>query len=110
MTEAPTLWDGAELQRDLALDSTEDHAPIGWADEAYRFLEAFLREHQTMHVDELWDAGLPEPPEMRALGPLFLRAARAGIMLRTEEFRPSVRSHLSPKVVWRSCIYQGPKW
>jgi hypothetical protein len=108
--DAPTLWDGAQVQRDLALEAAKDHSPIGWADIAYAFLEDFLREHTTMHVDQLWAAGMPEPREMRALGPLFRRATQAGIMRRSGQTLPSVRSHLSHKPVWESLIYAGPKW
>lgn len=107
MTESPTLWDAAELQRALALDAVGEHAPIGWADEAYAFLESYLAEHAAMHVDDLWAAGMPEPPEMRALGPLVRRAARAGIMRKSGRSLPSVRSHLSEKPLWLSNIYRG---
>lgn len=109
-TETPTLWEGAQLQRDFALASAEEHAPIGWNDTAYQFLEGFLREHAEMHVDELWDAGLPAPPEQRAIGAVIQRAARAGLMRRSGRTRPSVRSHLAHKPVWESLIYAGPKW
>lgn len=95
----------ARVERDSAMAAVEEHAPDEWKTEAWGFLSEYLRTHQFMHVDELWDAGLPVPPELRALGALFNRAVRAGYMAKTDRYRPSVRSHLSPKVVWRSLLW-----
>lgn len=99
-----TLFDVAQEARDEALAAVAEHSDPDWRDEAYEFLTRFLEAHQFMHVDDLWAAGLPEPTEMRALGPLMQRAARNGLMVRTGQSRPSVRSHLSEKPVWRSLI------
>lgn len=106
----PTLFDAAELQRDLALSAVADNSPIGWQESALTFVESYLREHRELFVDDLWSAGLSEPRDMRAVGPLLRKAARAGLMRRTDRSRPSVRSHLAHKPIWESLIYQGPKW
>lgn len=99
----------ARIERDAAIAQVEAHSPPEWRVEAWDFLTEYLRTHETMHVDSLWDAGLPVPPELRALGALFNRAVRAGLMTKTDRYLPSVRSHLSPKVVWRSLSFEGER-
>ena len=97
----------ARRERDRALRLVEEHADPDWKDEA---LEAVRRTAQRMphfHVDSVWEAGLSGTVENRALGAVLQRAARLGWIERTNEVRPSVRSHLSPKPLWRSLIYQG---
>lgn len=103
--DEPTLFDAAQLARDTALEQVDDHADDQWKAEAWNFLVDYLENHQTMFVDDLWDAGLPPTREDRAVGPLFLKAARMGLMVKTPEYRPSVRSHLTGKPVWRSLIF-----
>jgi len=102
--ETLDLFTAAEQARDEALVAVEEHAPIGWTDEAYAFLEAYLRAHAEMHVDDLWAAGMPEPREMRALGPLFKKATNRGLMAKSGRSKPSVRSHLSEKPIWTSLV------
>lgn len=76
-----------------------------WFSDAYRSLVLYLRHHDEVFVDDFWEeVGLPEPRESRALGPVFLKAARAGLMEKTGVFRKSIRSHLTEKPVWRSRI------
>lgn len=94
-------------ERDAAIAQVEAHSPPEWRVEAFAFLTEYLRTHREMFVDDLWTAGLPVPPELRALGALFNRAVRAGLMRKTDRYLPSVRSHLSPKVVWRSLSFEG---
>ena len=68
--------------------------------------------HETMHVDDLWSAGLKKPDSPRGLGTVIQEARRrewiehikanGGVVA-----RPSVRSNLQLKAVWRSRIYRG---
>jgi len=99
-----TLFERAVHDRDEGMARAEAHAPDGWNDAAFEFVRAYLETHDDLFVDDLWEAGLAEPPSPRALGPVLQRAARAGLMARTGEYRPSARSHLSPKPVWRSLV------
>lgn len=103
--ETETLFDAAARARDEAIAQVDEHAAPEWKDAALTFLHAYLVDHETMHVDDLWAAGLEEPHELRALGALFQRAARAGWMCKTGRSRPSVRSHLSDKPIWQSLIW-----
>lgn len=88
-----------------ALTAVETHADPDWMDTAWAALVTYLETHRSLFVDDLWDTGLPEPRESRALGPLILRAARDGLMAKSGEFRKSVRSHMTEKPVWTSLIY-----
>lgn len=105
MTEHQLTLDDARAQRDEGIERVERRAPASWLDYAFEFVTAYLVEHETLFVDDLWTAGLAEPPSMRALGPIMQRAARDGLMVKTGQWRPSVRSNLSEKPVWRSLIF-----
>lgn len=124
MSDAPTLFDApvapeyrpvdpparkrqARRARDEALERVEAAAPAQWTERAYAFLVDYLRHHETMFPDDLWEAGLEEPHELRAIGPVLLRARRAGLMVKTGELRQAVRSHLTERPVWRSLIFEN---
>lgn len=121
MTEIPPhvegqlgLFDGGEArrQRDAALERVEDHAGEEWKDAALRAVEAAAHARREFIVDEVWrflPATVPGPREGRAMGPVMLRARRAGLIRATEMFRPSERvtSHMVPRRVWRSCVFQS---
>jgi uracil-DNA glycosylase len=97
----------AARRRDSALDAVEANADPQWMAVAFDTLVQWLRTHPTFFCDEIWDAGLDEPRESRALGAVMQRAARAGHMCKSGEFRKSVRSNMSEKPVWTSLIHGG---
>lgn len=94
----------ATAERDAAMAQVEGNAPPEWVDEALDFVRHYLEQHDELFVDDLWTAGLPRPPQPRALGPVIKRAAANGWMTKSGEHRPSVSSHMIPKPVWRSLI------
>jgi hypothetical protein len=95
----------AEAERKVALEQVEFGPDHGWAVAAFDELRDLLAKHRTFHVDDFWLATKLHPPTNRkALGPVMMKAARLGLMEKTGEFRPSVSSHLSVKVVWRSLV------
>lgn len=96
----------ARSARDLGMMRAERHAGEDWAEYADRFIRWYARDHREVFVDDLWEAGLEEPASPRALGPRMLAAVRSGILEKTGEYRPSVRSNLTVKPVWRSTIYE----
>lgn len=96
-------------ERDDAIAQVDANAPDLWKHEAWSFICAYLERHPELFCDDLWDAGMPEPPNRRALGPLMQRAARERLMEKTGRYRPSVSSHQIPKDVWRSLIYGGER-
>jgi hypothetical protein len=102
-----TLFEHAAAERLAAvMAELEEHTDPTWATNARLFLAEYLRTHPTMHVDDLWEAGLEPPEEMRALGAVIQWAARRELMTKTSERRPSVRSHLAEKPVWASLVYE----
>ncbi len=82
-----------------------DHDGQAWREYASEFVIQYLHDHAELFVDDLWDAGLEPPPSPRALGPVMLSLARAGLMRKSGEWRPSVRSRLGPKPVWLSQVH-----
>jgi DNA polymerase len=96
----------AENQRDEGMAQVKEAADPTWMQDAWEALIEYLRTHPEFHVDDFWkDTELRMPREARALGPVVMKAARAGLMVKTGEFRESVRSNLSSKPCWRSLIY-----
>lgn len=105
MTAQLTLED-AELARDESLRQIDRAADPSWKDEAYEALRATARNLPEFISDDVWViGGLSSTREDRALGPVFRRAVREGLIVKTDRVRPSARSHASGKPVWRSLIY-----
>ena len=83
-----------------------------WKQYALLFLRDYLRQNETLFVDDLWDAGLREPKSPRALGAVIQNAVRNEWI---EEIwtrdgvaaRPSKRSNMQLKRVWRSQLCRG---
>lgn len=103
-----TLFD-ALAQRDEAMARVEEAAPLEWKDAAWSWLLDYLRTHREFFPDDVWAGGLEPPPERRAFGPLVLRAARAGYIVKAGRLRPRVRGHGTPAEVWTSQLYD-PDW
>ena len=103
---SPGSMDEAIAARDEALERVEAGAEPDWQAAALAALEITARRLPDFISDDVWDSGLPSTREDRALGPIFLAAARAGWIAKTDRVRPSRRSHASGKPVWRSLIYR----
>jgi hypothetical protein len=100
------LTSEAQAERDAALARVEDAADPEWLLEARRAIFATACACPTFISDDVWTVGgLVSTREDRALGPVFLAMSREGLIEKTGEQRPSVRSHLSGKPVWRSNVY-----
>jgi uracil-DNA glycosylase len=98
----------AQTQRDTAIAAVEANADDNWLADAYDALVAYLKRHPEFFVDDWWsETQMPEPRESRALGPVVMRAARAGLMVKSGSFRKSIRSNMTEKPVWHSQIYRG---
>ena len=83
-------------------------------DQVREVLRKYLEDHPTLFVEDLWDY-VDEPPSPRAVGAIIQGAARDGWIahIRVPEYgkdaivsRPSTRSNLAPKPVWRSLLYR----
>lgn len=96
----------AAAGRDQGMAQVDANADAEWKQYAEDWMFRYLRTHPTMFTDELWDLGLEEPREMRALGPVVLGLQRQGYIVRTEETRPRAHGHLAYGPVWRSTLYR----
>lgn len=93
-------------QRNDALVQVEAAADPDWMAEAWDALVLWLQTHSEFFCDDIWETGLSEPREARALGPVILRASRENLMEKSGEYRKSIRSNMSAKAVWTSHIFQ----
>jgi hypothetical protein len=108
----------AYAERDAGMARVDEATHESWKTDADDFIEAYLVQHRTLFVDDLWTSGLAAPPSPRALGPRIRAAALAGKMRkataedvrvgRVEEVtRPSVHSRGGHKPVWLSLIFDA---
>jgi hypothetical protein len=96
-----------------------------WNEYAEQFIRAYLREHRTMHVDNLWDAGLERPKSLRGLGKIITKLRKAKLICKIPvpnvpgayAARGSKGSHGQGKPVWWSTAYgtivgapAAPEW
>lgn len=98
----------AEKRRDRALKAAERPQLAAYRDQALAFFRSFAETHEFVFCDDLWAAGMPEPPGSRkAFGAVMAKAKRNGWIEETGETRQSVSSNLSKKPVYRSLLYRG---
>jgi hypothetical protein len=99
--------------RDAGIKQSAETAGDEWGEYAVEFIRTYLESHRTLHVDSLWDAGMTEPKSARGLGAAMQKTRTAGLMepIVTPEgwiaAKPSKRSNMQLKAVWRSLIYRG---
>jgi hypothetical protein len=100
----------AELARTNALQRVDDHADPDWRNVAYQCVVAVARRCAAFTTDEVLDELAKHPAisthEGRALGPVMMRAQRAGVIVITDRFVKSeaVSRHCASKRVWSSLI------
>ncbi len=106
-----TTVEAATAGKDVGMAHAAE-AASDWVAAAYDAVATYAQHHEFFHADEFWtwglDHGLEVPEQPKALGPVIARAARDGVLDRTNAAAPSVRSHLSLKPVWRCANYPGP--
>ena len=100
------LFDQAQARRDVGMNRAEQNAGDDWRDTATAFVREYAANHSAIRGDDLWAAGLPEPPSKnrRALGPVLVSLAKAGV-IKKDGFYSSAASNNSPKVKWKSLVY-----
>jgi hypothetical protein len=108
--EVSSEYRQAASARDAALKQVAKNADESWLARAGEVLRGYLETHAEFFVDDFWSycqcgSHLETPRESRALGAVVQAAARNRWMEKSGEFRPSVRSHLTEKPVWRSLIF-----
>ena len=87
----PDLWAAV---KDEAIDRADNHADESWKHAALVSVRWCAHMHPDFTADEVWHRleehyGLEATHEPSAIGPVFLRAARAGVIRKTGELRPS---------------------
>tara|TARA_R110000824_G_C14780587_1_gene631942 strand:- start:45 stop:482 length:438 start_codon:yes stop_codon:yes gene_type:complete len=95
--------------RDEGITRSDEAAKAEWkraADEAVSFC---ARTRERLTTDDVWRAmphGVREVREPRAMGAVMIRAAKAGLIVRTSATEESSisRSHRRPKAVWQSLV------
>lgn len=94
-------WPGG-VARDAALDQVEEHANPEWLATA----EAYVRRLPSglcFTTDDVWDhLGELATHEPRALGAVMMRLAKARVVAKTGNYRPTTRkqAHARPIPVW----------
>lgn len=82
----PSLFDAPQAARADAISRADTHADAEWKETAYAAIVKCARMRLTFTADEVWeelahtDATTHEPS---ALGPVFLRASKAGLIRKT---------------------------
>jgi hypothetical protein len=103
-----SLHERARATRDLGLERAARGTDSSWG---AQFLKAIYKTATTLQEfisDDVWRIGGVFPTrENRAAGPIFRDAVSKGWMVKTDRMRPSVRSNLSGKPVWRSLLYRS---
>ena len=104
MTTQLDIFDDSWTAREDAIQRAEDHADEEWKRAAYDAVILTARLRPTFTADDVWERiGDSSTHEPSALGPVFLRASRAGLIVKTGYMRPSrnARRHRD-LVVWRA--------
>lgn len=107
-----TIWDLAEAEaaRDEALSQVAAPAiAVIWSVAAYDALVAVARRQEHLTSDDVWAElevmGITPPPERRAMGPIMVKAAKAGIVVHTGYVRgANPKHHANPHGGYRSLI------
>ena len=99
----------AEEEKKRAIDAVAKAAK-DWRAKAMPVLRQIAKEVEEFTTDRVqWELdrrGIEPPREPRAYGALMRKAAREGLMEKTDRVVPSVypRNHRRPKAVWRSKV------
>jgi hypothetical protein len=96
----------ATAAREAGIAQVEANACPEWKDRAYAMLLRLASEQEEVHADDLRRAmGDDQPRTPSATGPVFLRAARAGVLRKTVEYRYSeATTNHSAHPIWRSLV------
>lgn len=99
----------AKDKRDQGIEQSSETAGIEWKEYAIAFLRYYCQTHMEVFVDNLWRDGLKKPNSPRALGAVMQHAVKEGWLVEQKVngcvlARPSVRSNMQLKRVWRSTL------
>lgn len=89
----------------LVADRAADPA---WREHADVLIEQTAQRLPELTTDDLWEAGLEETRENRALGQRLRDAASRGILRRTDRFQVARRRSQGNQAVWESLVFIPP--
>lgn len=106
------LFDQTEGKRlaDEGAARADHHAKAKWKKLADLAIMECARHLPEFTSDEVWEVldgyGIERPNEARAMGHRMIAAAKAGTITKTNRVQPTrqVKSHHSPKNIWKSNI------
>lgn len=92
---------------DEAVERAYVNAPEDWKANAAVAVENCAKRFNEFTTDEVWDALDEQPREPRALGGVMRRAARDGLIRKTNRVRNSTatKRHSRPMTIWESLCY-----
>lgn len=99
LPDVPTIGE-SRAARDEAMGRVEDHADDGWYEAATRVVTMLAEHGAPFTADDVWASGLPKPVEPRALGPVFMRAKKDGV-IRKVGYTQSVYRHAATMPLWQ---------
>jgi len=91
-----------------AIDKVDSGTDPMWRGNARGRLLQLAKTRPELTTDDLWEAGVPQTRENRALGPIMLWGRRVGIITPTNNVQASrlhERNHGRRITVWRSNIF-----
>lgn len=96
--------------RDDGIARVDENADEVWKADAFEAVRRVASVKATFTPDDIWKSGLRKPREPRALGPVMLRAIRAGLCERTDKLVPSSnpKQHRNMIRVYRSLLVEQP--
>lgn len=106
----------AKAARDAGIQAATDHADAvspKWSDVAYGYLHNFACTAESFTSEDVRTAAyaseaVPTPPNERAWGGVFMRAARNGVLLRDGyDTARDPKVHCNVVTRWRSLVFQG---
>ena len=106
-TRKPSALEVARKAAVLGQTRAENAETLVWRNAAQAWIEAYLLDHPTLFVDDIWALGCPGPVNRKAVGPLVKSLAARGFIKKSGEYRPRTQGHGSPADVWKSLIYQN---
>lgn len=86
-----------------AIERAHRNAQEEWQERARSMVTTVANAYpESFTADDVWDCGLEQPPnDPRALGGVFRRLAREGLIEKTGRFARSHRRHSTPLIEWR---------
>ena len=105
----PDMFDEprAQLHRDVALDTVTSCADPVWLDRAFEAVQRVALAQPTFSTEHVWKSGLDKPREPRAMGPVMIRALKAGICRKLGYNHGSgmVTRHAAPVMLYESLLF-----